>query len=57
MVISLQGGNQPVINGATTPISRGELTPVTKLFSAIYKGPITPFVISFTHRFMPNVGK
>jgi len=32
VVISLQSGNQPVINGATNPRSRGELTPVTKSF-------------------------
>ena len=30
--------------GEITPISRGEITPVTNLFSAIYRGPITLFI-------------
>ena len=37
--------NQLIINGVITPISR-IITPVTLLFSAIYRGPITPFVTS-----------
>ena len=34
-----------VINGVITSISR-VITPVTQLFSAIYRGPITPFITS-----------
>ena len=40
----LQGGPLPVISGVITPISR-DITPVTHLFSAIYRGPITPLII------------
>ena len=43
LLVSLQGGPLPVINAVTTPISR-VITPVTHLFSAIYRGPITSFI-------------
>lgn len=39
----LQGRPQPVINWIISPISRF-INPVTHLFAAIYKGPITRFI-------------
>ena len=40
----VQGGPLQVINGVIIPISRVFFTPVTHLFSAIYRGPRTPLI-------------
>ena len=42
-LLATQGGPLPVITVVITPISR-VITPVTHLCSAIYRGPITPFI-------------
>ena len=46
-MVSVQGGPLPVVSGLITSIyiyiSR-VITPVAQLFSAIYRGPITPFI-------------
>ena len=41
-IFTVQGGPLPTITGVITPTSR-VITPVTHLFSAIYRGPSHPF--------------
>ena len=38
-MLNLQGGPQPAINGVATPSLGGVITPMTHLFSVIYRDP------------------